>query len=65
MAKQKDPHLVYRPKTNDWSIIKEGNTRDSFFGMTRPEGKIKVEEIADKEGTNPVLHDKSGKFSKN
>ena len=65
MAKQKDPHLVYRPKTRDWSVIKEGNKRDSFSGLNRQQGKKKTKEIADREGTNPVFHDKSGKFSDN
>ncbi|MCY4071084.1 MAG: hypothetical protein OXG60_07280 [Chloroflexi bacterium] len=65
MAKNKDPHLVYRRKTKDWSVIKEGNKRDSHTGLTRQQGKTKTKEIADREGTNPNLHGKDGKFSKN
>ena len=63
MAKKKDPHLVYRRKTKDWSIIKEGNKRDSDSGLTRQQGKKKTKQIAKKEDTNPVYHDKKGKFS--
>ena len=65
MAKKKDPHLVYRRKTKDWSIIKERNKRDSVSGLTRQQGKKKTKEIADKERTSPNYHDKDGKFSKN
>lgn len=63
MPKKKDPHLVYRRKTKDWSIIKEGNKRDSVSGLTRQQGKQKTKQIAKKEGANPVYHDKKGKFS--
>ena len=64
MAKKKDPHVVRRGH-GKWSILKEGNKRDSFTGLTKDQAKRKANEIADHEGTNAVYHDKSGKFSKN
>ena len=64
MPSNQDPHVVRRGHGN-WSILKEGNTRDSHTGLTREEAKKKAREIANKEGTNPVYHDKKGDFSKN
>lgn len=63
MASKQDPHVVRRGPGN-WSILKEGNQRDSFTGLSRQQAKKKADEIADREGTNPVYHDRGGKFSK-
>jgi len=62
MPSYQDPHVVRRSHGN-WSIRKEGNTRDSFTGLTREQAKKKANDIADREGTNPVYHDKKGRFS--
>ena len=63
MPRNQDPHVVRRGHGN-WSILKEGNKRDSFTGLTRDQAKKKAKQTADKEGTNPVYHDNDGKFSK-
>lgn len=63
MAKNQDPHVVQRGPES-WSVIKEGDQRDSYTGLSREEAKKKAIEIAKRDGTNPVYHDKSGKFSK-
>ncbi len=64
MAQKQDPHVVRRGHGN-WSILKEGNKRDSYTNLTREQAKQKARDIANKEGTNPVYHDRSGKFSSN
>lgn len=64
MAQKKDPHVLYRGN-NKWFVLKEGNQRDSFSELSRTQAKKKANSIADKEGTSPHYHDKSGKFSKN
>lgn len=63
MPSNQDPHVVRRGNGN-WSIRKERNKRDSYTGLTRDEAKKKAREIAEREKTNPVYHDKTGKFSK-
>ena len=63
MTSKQDPHVVRRGHGN-WSVLKEGNQRDSFTGLSRDQAKETANEIADREGTNPVYHDTSGKFSK-
>ena len=63
MTSKQDPHVVRRGHGN-WSVLKEGTNVIRLPVLSRDQAKETANEIADREGTNPVYHDTSGKFSK-
>ena len=64
MAKNEDPQVVRRIRGN-WSVQEEGDQRESVTCLSEQQAKSRAKEIADQEGTNPVFHDRRGKFSRN
>lgn len=62
MAKNQDRHVVGRSHGN-WSVQKRGDQRDSFVELSREQAEKKAREIAERQGTNPIYHDKSGRFT--